>query len=235
MTTPNFNLPLINGASPIAIVNDLNSLANAVDSAMGTLATQGDISAVRQIATNANAAANSANAVAQSADGKATTANNAAVAAQGTADKANSTAAEAKNTADAANASVATIMANKVTTISLGTATPSSSLATSGAITASVSKSASSNIALITINGSSFNFAGGWSENLTMPVKLPEALRPANEQHYDVFIGWFASGKPLFIEVNIKPTGDVVVLVHPHGVTDNYSFTACHALYMVGA
>lgn len=74
MPTPNFKLPLINGASPISIVNDMNALATAADSAMGTLATQGDISAVRTTANQAVTTATAAQKTADTAKGAADTA-----------------------------------------------------------------------------------------------------------------------------------------------------------------
>lgn len=92
MPTPNFNLPLINGASPISIVNDMNALATAADSAMGTLATQGDISAIRTQVTNANKVATEAQAEAVKASGAAETASEAAATANATANAAKATA-----------------------------------------------------------------------------------------------------------------------------------------------
>lgn len=100
MPTPNFNLPLINGASPISIVNDLNSLATAADSAMGTLATSGDIASVRQVANNANTLAQQANTTAEEAKASATTANDGATTAISVANSANGVAIAAKNQAD---------------------------------------------------------------------------------------------------------------------------------------
>lgn len=95
MPTPNFNLPLINGASPISIVNDMNALATATDSAMGRLATQGDISAANtkaqtalDTATKAQAGADKASATAKTANDAAATANSAALAAQSSANDA---------------------------------------------------------------------------------------------------------------------------------------------------
>lgn len=235
MPTANFNLPLIDPAAPISIVNDMNALATAADSAMGTLATSGDIASVRQVANNATAVAQEANANAQDAQGAAKTANEAAVAAQNTATVAQNTATAAQNTANGAAASVNAITRNDVTTYSLGTAKPSTTLASSGSVTLSVSKSAASNIAMVEMAASAFDFVGGWNENLTMPVKLPEALRPKSTQRYLVFMGWFAAQKPLNIEITFNPNGDVQVLLHPHGVTDNYSITAINTSYMVGA
>ena len=92
MPTPNFNLPLINGASPISIVNDMNALATAADSAMGTLATQGDIAAVKTVANNANSTASQSSVSADEAKAIANTANAAATAASGVANTANTTA-----------------------------------------------------------------------------------------------------------------------------------------------
>lgn len=99
MPTPNFNLPLINGASPISIVNDMNSLATAADSAMAKLATQGDISAVKTQVTTANKVATEAQAEAVKASG-------AAKAASDSAATANATANAAKGSADNANTGV---------------------------------------------------------------------------------------------------------------------------------
>ena len=92
MATPNFNLPLINGASPISIVDDMNSLATAVDSAMGTLATQGDIAAVKTVANNAISTATQSSVDADKSKTIANTANAAANAASEAANTANATA-----------------------------------------------------------------------------------------------------------------------------------------------
>lgn len=99
MPTPNFNLPLIDGASPISIVSDMNSLATAADSAMAKLATQGDISAIKTQVTNANKVATEAQAEAVKASGSADAASKSAA-------TANATANTAKGSADNANASV---------------------------------------------------------------------------------------------------------------------------------
>lgn len=98
MPTPNFNLPLIDGASPISIVNDMNELATAADSAMGTLATQGDISGIKTQVTNANKVATEAQAEAVKASGAAEAASEAAATANATANAAEGSAA---NTAEA--------------------------------------------------------------------------------------------------------------------------------------
>lgn len=95
MSTPNFNLPLINGASPISIVNDMNRLATATDSAMGTLATQGDISSANTKAQTALDTATKAQVDADKASAAAKTANDAAA-------TANSVALEAQSSANAA-------------------------------------------------------------------------------------------------------------------------------------
>lgn len=92
MPTPNFNLPVINGASPISIVNDMNALATSVDSALGTLATQGDIAAVKTLANNANGTASQSAISADEAKAIANTANDAASSAAGIANTANATA-----------------------------------------------------------------------------------------------------------------------------------------------
>lgn len=99
MPTPNFNLPLIDGASPISIVHDMNALATAADAAMGTLATQGDISGIKTQVTNANKVATTAQAEAEKARGAAESASEAAA-------TANATANTAKGSADNANAAV---------------------------------------------------------------------------------------------------------------------------------
>ena len=100
MPTANFNLPLIDPAAPISIVNDLNSLATATDSAMGTLATAGDIAAVRQLATNASTLASDANTTAEAAKAGADTANAAAVSAVSAANASNATAQAAAQQAN---------------------------------------------------------------------------------------------------------------------------------------
>lgn len=109
MPTPNFNLPLIDGASPISIVNDMNSLATAADSAMGTLATQGDISAIRTQVTNANKVATEAQTEAVKASGKAEVASEAAATAQSAASTANTTANSALSEAREATSRAKTL------------------------------------------------------------------------------------------------------------------------------
>lgn len=117
MPTPTFKLPLINGASPISIVNDMNALANAVDVALASLkggtASAADIALIKQTAetalstatkaandvTKAQDAADSAKQTANSANGLATRANE-------NASNATTTANEAKKAADALTAKV---------------------------------------------------------------------------------------------------------------------------------
>lgn len=100
MPTPTFNLPLINGASPIAIVNDMNALATAVDSALAALkagtATAADIELISQTAEAAQGIANNAVTAAAKAQG-------AAVAAQQTANTANALATTANENSSIAN------------------------------------------------------------------------------------------------------------------------------------
>lgn len=115
MATPTFNLPLINGASPISIVNDMNALANAVDSALAALkagsATADDIELIRQTAEAAQNIANNAVTAAAKAQGAADAAQQAATSASTIATTANekasisaSNAIAAKNAVDALTA-----------------------------------------------------------------------------------------------------------------------------------
>lgn len=99
MPTPNFSLPLIDGASPISIVNDMNALATAADSAMGTLATHGDISAVKTIAQTATTQATAAQKTAEAANGAAEGASKSATDATALANSAISQAKNAQATA----------------------------------------------------------------------------------------------------------------------------------------
>ena len=115
MPTPTFNLPLINGASPISIVNDMNALANAVDSALAVLkagsATAADIELIRQTAEAAQSTANNAVTASAKAQGAAdaaqktaTSANALATTANENSTIANGNATAAKNAADALTA-----------------------------------------------------------------------------------------------------------------------------------
>lgn len=115
MSTPTFNLPLINGASPISIVNDMNALANAVDSALAAVkagtATAADIELIEQTAKAAQSIANGAATAAAKAQGAAdaaqqtaNTANSLATTANENSAIANGNATAAKNAADALTA-----------------------------------------------------------------------------------------------------------------------------------
>lgn len=100
MPTPTYNLPLIDGSSPISIVNDMNALANAVDAALAALkagsATAPDIELIRQTAEAAQSSASDALTAAAKAQG-------AAASAQQTANGANALATTANE-----NSSIAT-------------------------------------------------------------------------------------------------------------------------------
>lgn len=115
MPTPTFSLPLINGASPISIVNDMNALANAVDAALAALkagsATAADIELIKQMAEAAQSSANNAvtaaakaQAAADVAQKTATTANVVATTAKENSSIANGNATAAKNAVDALTA-----------------------------------------------------------------------------------------------------------------------------------
>lgn len=94
MPTPIYNLPLIDGSSPISIVNDMNALANAVEAALAALkagsATAADIELISKTAEAAQSSAN--NALTSAAK------------AQGAAASAQQTANSAKNAVDALSA-----------------------------------------------------------------------------------------------------------------------------------
>lgn len=116
MPTPTFNLPLINGSSPISIVNDMNALANAVDSALAALktgnATAADIELIKQTAEAAQSSANNALTAATKAQG-------AAASAQQTANTANALATTANDNSSIAtdNATVAKNAVDALTAI----------------------------------------------------------------------------------------------------------------------
>lgn len=99
MPTPNFNLPTISGTSPISIVNDMNGLAQAVDSAIGNLATVDAVEQAKTIANNASQAAASATSAATAATKAAKDATAAAETATATAANAASNASNASATA----------------------------------------------------------------------------------------------------------------------------------------
>lgn len=115
MSTPTFDLPLINGASPIAIVNDMNALANAVDSALAALksgtATAADIELIRQTAEAAQSAANNAVTAAARAQGAADAAQKTAASANALATTANENSSIATGNATAAKNAVDAVTA----------------------------------------------------------------------------------------------------------------------------
>lgn len=115
MPTSTFNLPLIDGASPISIVNDMNALANAVESALASLkagtATAADIELIKKTAeaaqssaSNALTAAAKAQGAAASAQQTANTANVLATTASDNSNIATGNATAAKNSVDALSA-----------------------------------------------------------------------------------------------------------------------------------
>lgn len=110
MPTSTFNLPLINGASPISIVNDMNALANAVDSALAALkagtATAADIELIKQTAEAAQSGANGALNAAAKAQGAAASAQQTANSANVLATTANDNSSIAANNATAAKNAV---------------------------------------------------------------------------------------------------------------------------------
>lgn len=130
MPTPNFDLPLINGASPISIVNDMNALATAADSAMSSLATQGDLASIRTVvnqaakdATTASSKADAANATAGSASQTASTALSQSNTAIANAQSALTDANTANELASSAVQSVNKFVANRITRIDRTNAT----------------------------------------------------------------------------------------------------------------
>lgn len=116
MPTPTFNLPLIDGSSPISIVNDMNALANAADAALAALkagsATSSDIELIKQTAEAAQSSANNALTAAAKAQ-------DAATSAQQTANSANVLATTANDNSTIAidNATAAKNAVNALTAI----------------------------------------------------------------------------------------------------------------------
>lgn len=102
MPTANFNLPLIDASSPISIVNDMNALATATDSAMTQFSTSSSLDAIRTLANNANAVANQANTTAEAAQSTANAAATEATAANSAAQSANTLATAANTNANSA-------------------------------------------------------------------------------------------------------------------------------------
>lgn len=123
MPTPTFNLPLIDGSSPISIVNDMNALANAVEAALAALktgsATAADIELIRKTAEAAQSTASNALTSAAKAQGAATS---------------------AQQTANSANALATT--ANENSSIAIGNATAAKNAV--DALTAIMKQAASS-------------------------------------------------------------------------------------------
>lgn len=115
MPTPTFNLPLINGSSPISIVNDMNALANAVDAALAALkvgnATGADIALIKQTAEAAQSSANNALTAAEKAQEAADSAQQTANSANGLATTANNNSTIATSNATAAKNAVAALTA----------------------------------------------------------------------------------------------------------------------------
>ena len=117
MPTPTYNLPLIHGNSPISIVNDMNALATATDSALAALkagtATAADLELIKQTAASAETTANNAvtaaaraQGAADSAQQTANTANASATTANENSVIANANSMQAKNSVDALTAKV---------------------------------------------------------------------------------------------------------------------------------
>ena len=115
MPTPTFDLPLINGNSPISIVNDMNALATAVDSALASLkagtATAADVQLIKQTAEAAKSSADDARSLASIAQGAAESAQQTANSANALATKANDNSSIATGNATAAKNAVAALTA----------------------------------------------------------------------------------------------------------------------------
>lgn len=114
MATTNYNLPTITGASPVAIVDDYNALANATDAALAgaisgektrAMAAETElangVSNALTTANSANVSATDAKSAAEKAQTTASTALNNAATAQTTADGAQALAAKAESNAEA--------------------------------------------------------------------------------------------------------------------------------------
>ena len=110
MPTPTFNLPLINGSSPISIVNDMNALANAVEAALASLkagnTTTADIELIKKTAEAAQSSANNALTAATKAQDAASSAQQTANAANALATTANDNSSIATGNATAAKKAV---------------------------------------------------------------------------------------------------------------------------------
>ncbi len=129
MATTNYNLPTITGASPVAIVDDYNALANATDAALAgaisgektrAMAAETELAnGVSNALTTANSANVSATDAKSSADKAQTTASNAltnAATAQTTADTANALATKAESNAEAIQKELANLLNFEVVT-----------------------------------------------------------------------------------------------------------------------
>ena len=114
MATTNYNLPTISGASPVAIVDDYNALANATDAALAgaisgektrAMAAETElangVSNALTTANTANVSATDAKSAAEKAQTTASTALNNAATAQTTADGAQTLATKAESNAEA--------------------------------------------------------------------------------------------------------------------------------------
>ena len=136
MATTNYNLPTISGASPVAIVDDYNALANATDAALAgaisgektrAMAAETElangVSNALTTANSANVSATDAKSAAEKAQTTASTALNNAATAQTTADGAKSAADAAQASADAAQASADAAIAMQLTRITRANAT----------------------------------------------------------------------------------------------------------------
>lgn len=129
MATTNYNLPTISGASPVAIVDDYNALANSTDAALAG-AISGEktraMAAETELAngvSNALTTANTANVSATNAQTAADKAQTTASTALTNAATAQTTADGAKSAADAAQASADAACAIKLTRITNANAT----------------------------------------------------------------------------------------------------------------
>lgn len=130
MATINYNLPTISGSSPVAIVDDYNGLANAVDAAIAAAFSAEKtraMAAENELATgvsNATTAANNANVAATDASAAAANAQSTANTAVSTANTAASTAEAAAGNASSALNQIAALVA-AVPTDKISTITPS--------------------------------------------------------------------------------------------------------------
>ena len=107
MATTNYNLPTISGASPVAIVDDYNALANATDAALAGAISGEKTRAMAAETELANGVSNALT-TANTANVSATDAKSAAQTAQTTADNAGKLAATANDTANTAKYAAAT-------------------------------------------------------------------------------------------------------------------------------